>query len=973
LKQATPKVDPRTAPDVFRQVVEILNKKKDEKKEEGPGADGNWGAFQPERGVSGALIKIFARFAELITDRLNRVPEKNFLAFLDLLGASLLPPRSARAPLTFSLAEQATASAIVPAGTQVAAAATEGESEPAVFETESELVITPLRLTAAFSRTPANDSYANHLLLLSQSREGGSLEKLFQADTPIEHILYIAHDRILNHPGERTSFAINLTLSEQDVLALEWDKEKNDWIQKRNGRVTHKSPIAFDSLNASLPMAVNGIEKRWLTGAITSEMSLADVKLSATFERKDRAIESAFTNSLPVDTHRGFYPFGESPKPGDAFYLKIDKDFAEQGCTVTLNPTLDMVGQAPTDDKPRNAAVVWEFWDGATWSTIGAVKGNITDPKIGSVEFAFPKGSALTNVNGVEGHWVRARLNTGSFGPGAEMIVEKTGENYKYRSMPAAAPLISSIKISYVTKLEKVEPEAVLAYNDFTYEDRDAFKDKKKFIPFRASRDAKPTFYLGFETPAGLSRIPNSKINLYITASGEINPNARPEIEWQYSTGALETGWASLAVIDDTADFTRSGVLEFLAPPDFAPRSEFGSRLYWLRAVLKEGEYFKKGKYSGEPQVSSLLFNTVMARHATRIENEVLGSSAGSKNQTFRTSLAPVLEGQRLEVRELEMPSPMERDAIKKDVGEDAILTVEDEAGRPLEIWVRWKQVPDFYGSGPRDRHYVLDHLAGEVRFGDGISGMIPPTASGNIRMTSYRTGGGTRGNKPAGAITDLRTAVPYVESVTNHIAASGGAEAETYDALLERMPRMIRHGGRAVTYEDYEDLARLASPETARARCVRIYEKKDAGTVSLIVVPRSADPKPVPSLEMKRRVKEFIDERKSPLARLTVDGPEYVDVNVRVEIAPTSLEIANEVKMAVLERLNRFLHPLVGGFEGTGWGFGRKPHKSDLYYLIEAIPGLDHIISLEMKIIGTIEPERYLIASGTHEVNSRF
>src|ERR1041384_5081439 len=108
-------------------------------------------------------------------------------------------------------------------------------------------------------------------------------------------------------------------------------------------------------------------------------------------------------------------------------------------------------------------------------------------------------------------------------------------------------------------------------------------------------------------------------------------------------------------------------VLEFLPPTDFAPRSEFGFRLYWLRAVLK------KGNYAIEPKTSGLLLNTVMARHATRIENEILGSSDGSKNQRFRTSLAPVLEGQRLEVRELEMPSPTDQDAIRKETGEDAI------------------------------------------------------------------------------------------------------------------------------------------------------------------------------------------------------------------------------------------------------------------------------------------------------------
>ncbi|MEN3334211.1 MAG: hypothetical protein V7641_3576 [Blastocatellia bacterium] len=979
MRQPAPKIDPRTAPDIFRQVVELINQKL---AGADPGSD--WVVFRPELGTSGALIKIFARFGELITDRLNRVPDKNFLAFLDLLGASLMPPRSARVPLTFSLAEGATGGAVVPAWTEVAAVAAAGEKEPAVFATESELIVTSARLTASFTRDTASDRYADHFALLPGSSGVQGQEAVFQATQAIEHILYIAHDGIFTHPGERTSITLKLTLSGEGKLNVAgevWDAEIGDWVEKRRGEISSDEAIELKLLNPS-PTAINGITKRWLRSrlidSITPDEKLPGVSamtFSATFERKDRDIERAFTNSFPVDTSRGFYPFGESPLPGDTFYLKIDKDFAEAGCKVTLDVTLSLVGQAPTEQIPRNAAVVWRFWDGKAWTQFAqaAFKDKTenftkaTDKTAAQIIFTFPANPVLTQVNGVEGRWVSARLETGGYGPRAELKVEKAGDNYTYRSIAAAAPRISTIKISYETTLANVEPEAVMAYNDFTYENRAAIEDKTKFVPFRASADKQPALYLGFASPANLNQMPNSKMNLYIGATGEMNATARPEIEWQYSTAEGTSRWTSLTVIDATAGFTVSGVIEFLAPPDFAPRSEFGATRYWLRAIRKSG------KYSGEPQISALLLNTVMANHATRIENEVMGSSDGSTHQTLRTSLAPVLEGQRLEVRELEMPSRIEQDELKKNAGEAAISVIRDEAGRPLAIWVLWKQVADFYGSGPRDRHYVFDHLAGEVRFGDGISGMVPPTASGNIRMTSYRTGGGRRGNRSAGAITELRTSLPYVESVTNYVVSSGGAEAEAIESLVERMPRMIRHGGRAVTYEDYEDLAMLASPDVARARSVRFYDKAGVGKVTLIVVPRSADSRPVPTLEMKRRVQEFIDERKSPLVQLTVVEPEYVEVDVTVEIAPASLETANQLKLAVLERITSFLHPLTGGFEGEGWDFGRQPHDSDLYYLIEQIAGVDHVISLLMTPPNLMVTESRLIASGKHVVTCRF
>src|SRR4051794_25939678 len=67
------------------------------------------------------LVRIFARLAQVVADRVNGVPDKNFFAFLDLLGVSLKPPQPARVPLTFEPATGTTVDALVAAGTQVAA------------------------------------------------------------------------------------------------------------------------------------------------------------------------------------------------------------------------------------------------------------------------------------------------------------------------------------------------------------------------------------------------------------------------------------------------------------------------------------------------------------------------------------------------------------------------------------------------------------------------------------------------------------------------------------------------------------------------------------------------------------------------------------------------------------------------------------------------------------------------------------
>ncbi|HEX8116300.1 MAG TPA: hypothetical protein VF521_03445, partial [Pyrinomonadaceae bacterium] len=141
-----PKVDRRTAADVEQQLYQLLKL-----------YTARWPQFDPRRGASAALVGVSKRYAEIIIERLNNVPEKNFLAFLDLLGASLLAPQPARVPLTFSLAAGTLTDAVVPAGTQAAAPPAEGEKAPVIFETERELVVTAARLEAVYVRDPERD------------------------------------------------------------------------------------------------------------------------------------------------------------------------------------------------------------------------------------------------------------------------------------------------------------------------------------------------------------------------------------------------------------------------------------------------------------------------------------------------------------------------------------------------------------------------------------------------------------------------------------------------------------------------------------------------------------------------------------------------------------------------------------------------------------------------------------------------
>jgi hypothetical protein len=54
-------------------------------------------------------------------------------------------------------------------------------------------------------------------------------------------------------------------------------------------------------------------------------------------------------------------------------------------------------------------------------------------------------------------------------------------------------------------------------------------------------------------------------------------------------------------------------------------------------------------------------------------------------------------------------------------------------------------------------------------------------------------------------------------------------------------------------------------------------------------------------------------------------------------------------VRDDVTRALERFLDPLRGGLDGRGWQFGRDVYRSEVLELIDRIPGVDHVLDMEL------------------------
>jgi predicted phage baseplate assembly protein len=391
----------------------------------------------------------------------------------------------------------------------------------------------------------------------------------------------------------------------------------------------------------------------------------------------------------------------------------------------------------------------------------------------------------------------------------------------------------------------------------------------------------------------------------------------------------------------------------------------FGRPRTWIRVRLED---------DGDPgprAVGGISPNATWAVQAETVTGEVLGPSDGQPGQVFFLRATPILPGQVVEVRELEgaraeaeLPR-LQLELAGRAPGATPRTVVDRASGRVTEVWVTWQERPNLYFSGPDDRHYVLERSRGRIIFGDGRHGRIPPVGQGAIRAAAYRTGGGEIGNVRAGGVDQLLAGV-LAQAVTNPIPGEGGADGEPVAAtatrlipVSERGPRTLRYRRQAIGRIDYEALAREASPAVAVARALPTTDNLGhpaRGWVRVVIVPQSREPQPQPSRGLRRLVQRTISARVPATVadRVTVVGPDYLEVGVAAVLVPASPDDAKQVLESTRTAIQGFLHPLIGGPDGDGWPFGRNVYLSDCAAVLSRIPGLDHADALDLLIGGT-------------------
>jgi len=247
-----------------------------------------------------------------------------------------------------------------------------------------------------------------------------------------------------------------------------------------------------------------------------------------------------------------------------------------------------------------------------------------------------------------------------------------------------------------------------------------------------------------------------------------------------------------------------------------------------------------------------------------------------------------------------------------------------------------WTQVGSLKDSGPSDAHYQVrcdqDGKA-EIQFGDGRHGRRLASGGNNVRI-SFRQGSGAAGNLDAGCLVKLVKPHALLDSVAQPLAASGGADRESDGDLRSNAPATLLALDRAVSLEDFAQLARghasvwqarafRRPPGLGRRECLEVVVMAAGGGCS------SASLRAELAAYLTARAQPGVSVAVSDYTRLTF----RLSVKVRVQTGAFDAQTVKEAVLAALE----------AAFCEEARQLGQSLYRGEIYQVVDGVTGVEN------------------------------
>lgn len=253
------------------------------------------------------------------------------------------------------------------------------------------------------------------------------------------------------------------------------------------------------------------------------------------------------------------------------------------------------------------------------------------------------------------------------------------------------------------------------------------------------------------------------------------------------------------------------------------------------------------------------------------------------------------------------------------------------------------------------------------LRFGDDQYG-IRPTPGVEFTAT-YRVGNGVRGNIGAESLAHIITDDSRITSVRNPMPARGGTEPESIEHVRRVAPSAFRIQERAVTPEDYAEVAERHREVQRAAATVRWT---GSWRTIFLTVDRLGG-RPVDA-EFEQDLRLHLERYRMAGHDIEIDGPRFVPLEIEMTICVKPGYFRGDIKAALLQIFSNTTSPdgRRGIFHPDNFTFGQPVYLSALY---AAAQGVDGVRFVEIKkfqrlaITSTQALDEGLLAVGRLEI----
>ncbi len=185
------------------------------------------------------LIELFAYMVDHLLYQINRVPEKNYRTFLDMIGVKLSPPNAAKGEVTFRLSTYLPNPLLIPKGSEVATVRTE-EQNARIYTTDQELVVTPPILKYAVI-TPNSQTFTN--VSLTTLNDDPKPLQVFPENPQPGNAFYLGFDsdiarNLITVGLHSEKLGVGINPKNAPLVWEYWDRLDNDWRELEVGSDT---------------------------------------------------------------------------------------------------------------------------------------------------------------------------------------------------------------------------------------------------------------------------------------------------------------------------------------------------------------------------------------------------------------------------------------------------------------------------------------------------------------------------------------------------------------------------------------------------------------------------------------------------------------------------------------------------------------------------------------------------------------